>query len=133
MRRSLLWLVAGALTGGCSRDAPITGPDAGPPDGAVAAAAVAAELPNPAALAGTTGANGPSAAAIDDALTRLVPALGEWGSPLGEALARMQTRRNDRHARIEVQRLIEAIAHTLPQAYHPDLDALRLQLEITTH
>lgn len=117
-RRSmlLLLLVAGAIAGGCTRDGPLVAPE---PEAvkALAVPAAAAAAPDPL-----------TADAVDDALTRLVPALGSWGVPLGEVLQRLQARRNDKTAKADLQRAVEALAQVLPDAHRPDLDALRLEL-----
>lgn len=114
---SMLLLVA-AVAGGCSRDAPIVGPDLEPTASIVAsvspAASVASDDSNP--------------GDIDDTLTRLLPALGERAPGLRDALLHLQAHPKDERARTAVQRAIDAIAVTLTDEYRPDLDALRLDL-----
>ena len=117
-RRSMLLLVAIALTGGCSPDGPLVAP--------------APETMETLAVPLVPAAAGDAviAAAIDDALTRLVPALDSWGVPVGEALLRLQARRNDKTAKAELQRALDAVALVLPAEYRPDFDALRLELDV---
>jgi len=112
----MLLLVVGAIAGGCSRDGPLVAPEIGTVE-ALEAPAAAAAAPDPL-----------TADAVDDALTRLAPALGSWGVPLSEALARLQARRNDKSAQADLKRAVEAVALVLPDTYRPDFDALRLEL-----
>jgi hypothetical protein len=118
-RSMLLLLVAGAAAGGCSRDGPLVAPESTPVEAEIAPVA-------PAAAAAASDAL--TAEALDDALTRLVPSLGSWGVPLREALLRLAERRNDRTAKVELQKAADALAAVLPDAYRPDFDALRLEL-----
>jgi hypothetical protein len=118
-RSMLLLLVAGATAGGCSRDGPLVAPESAPVEAEIAPVA-------PASAAAT--ADALSQEALDDALTRLVPALGSWGVPLQQALLRLAERRNDKTAKVELQKAVDALASVLPDAYRPDFDALRLEL-----
>jgi len=117
-------LAAGTLVGGCSRDAPLTGPETTPE--------LAIVVPSAALAAPQAGvSNAEAGDAIDDARTRLVGALGTRGRVLAATLLRLQERRQDDAAWADVTRAIEALSSTLPDEYHADLDALRLQLGIT--
>ena len=115
LRRSMLLLIAGAMSGGCSRDGPVMGPVLEATDVAVVANAQAADAEI-------------NADAIDDALQRLVPALGERGNLLRIPLLRLQSRRTDRAALGDLRRAYDAVGPTLPAAYRPDFDALGLEL-----
>lgn len=117
--RGMLWLVAGVVAGGCTRDAPTVAPTAGD-----------AAVESQAALVATDDA--PAADAIDDALDRLLPALGGDGAALRGPLLRLRARRGDPAAREDVQRLLDRLDATLPEARAPDLDALRLALGAAT-
>ena len=118
-RRSMLLLAAGAIAGGCSRDAPLMAPD-------LESAEVTVAPPN--ALAAKA-KDRPVADAIDDAVQRLLPSVGDYGIPLRAPLLALQTRPSDPSAWDALQRALEAIARTLPEEHRPDLDALRLELE----
>jgi hypothetical protein len=121
LHRMTTLLVAGAMSSGCSRDAPVVGLETGP-DAAIVipvAEAIQAKV-----------SNADAADPLDDVLTRLVPSLGPRGRPLRDALLRLQEQRSDATAWTDVQRVIEALSATLPEEYRPDLDALRLELGI---
>jgi hypothetical protein len=118
-RRSMLLLAAGAIAGGCMRDAPLVGPDRESTEVTVAL---------PSALAAKS-KDHPVEDAISDALQRLLPAVGDYGIPLRAPLLAFQTRPSDPSAWDALQRALEAIARTLPEENRPDLDALRLELD----
>ena len=113
-RPMLVLLIAGVVAGGCSRDAPPLAPQAVAVE-VIAAPAVAQLTPE---------------VQVDDALARLLPALGERGAALQGPLLRLQARPKDRAALAAVQRALDALAPTLPSEFLPDLDALRLELGI---
>jgi hypothetical protein len=115
----MLLLVAGTIAGGCSRDAPLVAPEL-----ELTASGEAAALA--AAPAGVRGSE------VDDALRRLVPALGPSATPLRAVLLRLQANRNDQAARADLQRAFDAIASALPEEFRPDFDALRLELGTDT-
>jgi hypothetical protein len=115
MSRTLLVpLIAGVVAGGCSRDAPPLAPDPASIEVVVAHAVAQVTM----------------ADQVDDALTRLLPALGPRGAALQGPLLRLQARPKDRAALAEVERALDALAPTMPSEYWPDLDALRLELGI---
>lgn len=118
-RRTTLLLVAGTIAGGCSRDAPITAPDLDPAEAMVVPpAAVAAKVKG----SSTT-------VAIDDALGRLLPSLGDYGIPLRTPLLALQKRPGDAAAWDALRRAIAAIGATLPEKHQADLEALSLGLD----
>jgi hypothetical protein len=112
-RRLLVPMIAGVVAVGCSRDAPLA-----PEPISVNAAA-------PAAIA-QVAVDDP----VEDALTRLLPALGPRAAALQGPLLRLQARPKDRAAQAAVQRALDALAPTLQSEFLPDLDAIRLQLGI---
>ena len=116
-RGSMLLLAIGMIGGGCSTDAPITAPD-------VAVAEVVA-----AKSADTKDKDRSTDGAFDDALQRLLPALGDYGIPLRAPLLALQTRATDQLAWDGLLQALDAVARTLPEEYLPDFDALRLQLD----
>ena len=118
-RRSMLLLAAGAIAGGCTRDAPLAVPDL---------ESAEATLAPPTALAAKS-KDRPVADAIDDALQRLLPSVGDYGIPLRAPLLAFQTRPSDLSAWDALGRALEAVARTLPEENRPDLDALRLELD----
>ena len=67
---------------------------------------------------------------IDAILQRLVPSLDEHGIPLRNALRALQSRPADQAASDGLLRALEAIEAKLPPEYRPDLDAIRLELEV---
>ena len=115
-RRLLVPLIAGVVAVGCSRDAPLA-PEPISVDAAV-----------PAAIAQVAQVTVDDP--VEDALTRLLPALGPSGAALQGPLLRLQARPKDRAAQTAVQRALDALAPTMPSEFLPDLDALRLQLGI---
>lgn len=118
-RRSMRLLAVGIVVGGCSRDAPIVAPNIEAAEAMVA----------PAIAGVTNGGTRPVAAAIDDALQRLVPSLGARGIPLRAPLLELQKHAVSPSAWGGLRRALEAIEPTLTAEYRPDLDALRLHLE----
>lgn len=116
---SMLLLVAGAIAGGCSRDAPLVAPQIGDVDAIVApsrdVSSSAVDL---------------SADVIDEALIRLVPALGEHGTAVRSTLLKLKTDRSDKATRNELRRVLDVLDSTLPAQYRADLDALRLELDV---
>jgi len=112
-RRLLVPLIAGVVVSGCSRDAPPLAPD-----------------PVSVAAVGPAVAQVTLADQVDDALTRLLPALGQRGAGLQGPLLRLQARPKDRDALAAVQRTLDALAPTMPSEFLPDLDAIRLELGI---
>jgi len=120
LRRSILFVVVGAIAGGCSRDAPPTGPDL----------ELAAQPRSPAGVNLLVSAtSGGSAGLIDDALRRLVPALGSTGDALRSPLLRLQKRPSDATALADLRRALDAAQRSAPAAYQADLSALRLHAE----
>ena len=115
-----LLLVAAVIAGGCSRDAPLVAPGLG----------AASDVARSVAL--TQPAVEPSADAVDDALGRLLPALEGHGSALKSALLKLKADRGSQAARDEANRVIDQLAATLTASHHADLDALRLELGMTT-
>jgi len=123
MRRLLVASLTGALAVGCA------GQDVtGPPD-------------NPAPLPGVqvlTGVSVPANVvaswrdAVDDAIARLIPALGPAGAALGTPFRAL---RDATRGTLDVQlvaavgRQFDAIAVNLPPALAPDADALRITLD----
>lgn len=122
--RFLPFALAGVIASGCSSDAPLVGPEfdldstAIPPVAVEGVVAAAARVPVA------------DAVDVEDALTRLVPSLGSWGTPLRDALLRLQAHKKDETELTKVQRVIEAVSVNLPDELRPDLDALRLELGI---
>ena len=116
-RRSMLLLVAGTIAGGCSRDAPFVAPEFVP--------TASGEAPLLAA-----GPANVHASEVDDAMRRLVPALGPAGTSLRAVLVRFQANRNDPAALADLERALDAIASTLADEHRPDFDALRLELGV---
>jgi len=122
-RSSLLLLVAGAIAGGCSRDAPLVAPSMEAAD----------------AIAGPSRSVAASAAdmtledgAIDDALGRLLPSLDVDAGALRNVLLKLKARRNDETVRDELVRMLDLLAAKLPASYLADLDALRLDIGVPT-
>ena len=111
-RPSLVLLIAGFVASGCSRDAPPLAPDP-----------VVAGVVDASAVAQVTLAD-----QVNDALKRLLPALGARSASLQGPLLRLHARPKDRAALTEVQRAVDALAPTLPPDVWPDVDALRLEL-----
>lgn len=114
-RPLLLLLAAGVTASGCSRDGPVAPEVVAIEDVAAVAPAVvqAARISD-----------------VDDALTRLLPALGAMGTPLRGAVLQLQARPNSRDALAAVERALDELASTVSQEFRPDLDALRLELGI---
>lgn len=119
-RRGMLLLVAGVLAGGCSRDAPVAAPEVD--------AVEAVALPQATDAARSSEA---TAEASADAVARLLPALGAHGTALRAPLLRLGANRGDRAARDELTRLLERLDATVPEDRRADLDALRLQVDVT--
>jgi hypothetical protein len=122
--RLLLFALPGVIVSGCSRDGPLVGPEFEQSPAAVLPGVVAAAAKAP-PVADAGAADG-----VDDALTRLVPSLGAWGTPLRDALLRFQAHKKDETEWTNVQRVIEAVSTNLPDELRPDLDALQLELGI---
>jgi hypothetical protein len=122
-RCSLLLLVAGAIAGGCSRDAPLVAPRLEAVDAIVTPSPSLAASP-----ADPTGGEG----AIDDALGRLIPSLDADAAALGNTLLKLKAKRGDEATRNDVARLLELLASRLPASSRADLDALRLDLGVPT-
>jgi hypothetical protein len=118
----MLVLAAGAIAGGCSRDGPLVAPQAEAANAIVTPAA-------PLAIS----AGDASADALDDALSRLLPALGDHGTVLRNTLLRLTGNRSDKTARDDVRRVLDLLTTTLPAPYSADLDALRLELGVATN
>ena len=117
-RRSLLLLTAGMMAGGCSRDAPVA------PDFTDAEASVARTKAH-----GAKAEDRPVADPFDDALQRLVPSLGAYGTALRAPLLALQAQPSATTAWTGLSQALDAITPTLPEEHRPDLDALRLQLD----
>ena len=117
-KRSIVLLAAGAIAGGCSRDAPLMAPQIDSVDPVVAPSLN--KLPE---LDSST-------VAVESALGRLVPALEEHGAAVRAALLKLETNRSDAAARNELSRVLDLLDSTLPEQYHADLDALRLELDV---
>jgi hypothetical protein len=119
-----LLLVAGAIAGGCSRDAPLVAPRTeasdtiATPSRSVAATAAATRVDD-----GTIG----------DALGRLVPSLDVDAAALRNALLKLRAKRDDETVRNEVVRMLDLLASKLPASCLADLDALRLDLGVPTN
>ena len=112
-RPLLVPFIASFVASGCSRDAPPLAPDP----------VVVEVVATPAVAQVVTLAD-----QVDDALTRLLPALATRGSSLKGPLLRLQAKPKDRVALTEVQRAVDALAATLPPDFRPDIDALRIEL-----
>ena len=118
MRRVLFFSLAGVLVGGCTAD------DATRPPGQP----VLAKEASFSASAGSTEASG--GALLDDALLRLVPALGSSGAPLGAPLRQLQSgARLDARLIAATQLQLAAVMAKLPADRIPDADALQLSLD----
>ena len=70
----------------------------------------------------------PVEVAIDDALGRLLPALGDYGTALRSRFLKVKADRSDKVALDDLRRALDLLASTIPTAYRGDLDALRLEL-----
>jgi len=114
-RPLLVLLAAGVTASGCSRDGPVA-PEI------VAIQEVAAAAPAVVQAARVSD--------VDDALARVLPALGAPGTPLRGALLQLQARPNSRDALAAVERALDGLASTVSPEFRPDLDALRLELGI---
>ena len=112
-RPLLVPLIASVVASGCSRDVPPLAPDP----------VVVGVVATPAVAQVVTLTD-----QVDDALTRLLPALSTRASSLQGPLLRLQARPKDRASLAEVQRAVDALATTLSPDFRPDIDALRLEL-----
>jgi hypothetical protein len=123
--RSMLLLVAGVIAGGCSHDAPTAASEvmSEVQSERVVGAMLAVVAVSPAEL---------TADAIDGALGRLLPSLGDYGAALKSPLLKLKANGSDQAARNDLRRLLEQLDATLPAAYRADLDALRLELSVST-
>jgi hypothetical protein len=108
------------IAGGCSRDVPLVSPDFESPEtGVVVSSATLAKAKDR-----------PVDDAVAAVLERLVPSLDDYGIPLRTPLLALQSRPNDRAAWDALLRTLETTEARLPQEYRPDLDALRLELDV---
>jgi hypothetical protein len=124
---SMLLLVAGVIAGGCSADATTA-----PPKLVSEATPEAVSTPVTGALqaAVAVAPEEPTADAIDGALGRLLPSLGDDGVSLRRPLMTLKANRNDVAARTDLRRLLDQLDAAAPATYRADLDALRLELGV---
>lgn len=128
-RRTMMLLAAGAIAGGCSRDGPLVPPQAETEESAVVARqlepdeASAARSPAPTPVVAD-----PIVVAVDDALSRLLPALGDYGTALRTKLLVLKANRSDKATLDDLRRALNLLASTIPAPYRGDLDAMRLEL-----
>ncbi|HEX5076851.1 MAG TPA: hypothetical protein VFW03_26825 [Gemmatimonadaceae bacterium] len=133
-RRTIMLLAAGAIAGGCSRDGPLVPPQVETEEAAVVARqlgpeeAIAARSPAPAPVVAD-----PIALAVDDALNRLLPALGDYGTALRSKLLVLKANRSEKVTLDDLRRAVSLLASTIPAPYRGDLDALRLELGAVTN
>ena len=118
---SMLLLAAAAIVSACTRDAPLVAP---------IMEALDAKVTRSVAL--DSSAFDQDAGAIEDALARLLPALDEHGATLRSTLLTLSANRGSRTARHDLDVLLARLASTLPEQYLADLDALRLDLGVTS-
>lgn len=112
--------IACAIASGCSSDVPLVSPDLDSPG-------IGVEVPS---AAPAKAKDQPSADAIGAILDRLVPALDDYGLTIRNALLALQGRPSDRAAWDALLLKIDAIEVELPLMYLPDLNALRLELDV---
>ena len=122
MRRVFFLSLAGVLVSACA------GPEVTRPP--TEATTEAATLPEPTAsyAKGATAALSPTAA-LDDALLRLVPALGPNASALAAPLRQLRDGRLDPVLLDATRKQLASITKTLPSAAGPDADALSVSLD----
>jgi hypothetical protein len=123
----MLLLVAGVIAGGCSADAPTAPPEIvseATPEAVSTPATGALQAP----VAVTSGEL--TVDAIDGALGRLLPSLGDDGVSLKLPLMKLKATRSDQAARTDLRRLLDQLDAAAPAAYRADLDALRLELDV---
>ena len=113
-------LVAGAIAGGCTRDAPLVAPDL---------ESTVVTVAPPSALAAKS-KDGPVADAISDALQQDVAGARRLRDPAAGSAARVpDAAERDPSAWDALRRALEATAPKVPEENRPDLDALRFELD----
>ena len=122
MRRLLMASLTGGLVAGCAGH-DVTGPPADSP-------AVGADMALASSKPPTTGVSA-WFVAVDDAIARLVPALGPAGAELDPAFRALRDASGgSRTAKLlAVRKLFNTVAAKLPADRAPDADALRLTLD----
>src|SRR5438105_4054330 len=121
MRRVLFVSLTGVIVGGCA------GPDMIRPPTEPLPFALANVAPS---SVSTTSKVNATLGLLDDAIDRLIPALGPAGVALGAPLRHLRDGgRLDAHLIDATQRQLEALVGKLPPDAAPDADVLRLTLD----
>jgi hypothetical protein len=129
----MLLLAVGAIASGCTRDGPLVPPQV-EAEAAIAGRHVGPDEATAARSPATDAvAVDPIAVAVDDALGRLLPALGEYGTALRSRFLLVKANRSDKATLDDLRRALDKLASTIPASYRGDLDALRLELGAVTN